>query len=134
MIHTSQSIEEYTYELVLQSAINVRGGIYRQGERPLNSSKEDVVISFLDADADQIQRGNIIVSVFVPKLYGSDGVKYDDKERCKVLEYRLVQLVDFLNRRGEVRFSMQSAPRTLIEPTTKQTFVSVNYVFKLLTE
>lgn len=134
MTHSSITIEDYVFNIISQMDLGIRGKFYHKGERPNSSTKEDCTIGFLTATAEQIQQGSVVVNIFVPTLYGSDGVKYIDRDRCSQFEQTLSALPSQLNRQGDVRFSLGGAVTTAMEEVTKQVFVSAKLNFKVLTD
>ena len=44
----------------------VSGGLYKQGERPDNSTKEDIVINCLPTSGSQLQTATVNVNIYVP--------------------------------------------------------------------
>ncbi|MCQ2383573.1 MAG: hypothetical protein MJZ96_01650 [Paludibacteraceae bacterium] len=133
MIHTQQTIEEITIQLLQGSTLAIEGGFYHFGERPLNSQDEDCVVGLLAGTSEQIQEGYLNVHIYVPRLYGSDGVRYADRERCEALEQAVANISTELNTGGSVYYSTFGIVKTLIDDVTKETFVSAQLKFKFLT-
>ena len=83
---TAAQIVNTMYSYLNTSALNTaaNGDVYKHNERPLGSSKEDVVISILGAPNVQIQRALVNVNVWIPdKLVG--GTYYPDHARITAL-------------------------------------------------
>lgn len=133
MIHTQQTIEEITLQLLQGSTLSIEGDFYHAGERPLNSQNEDCVVGLLTGTSEQIQEGYLNIHVFVPRLYGSDGVRYADRERCEEIEQILSSISAELNAGGSVYYSLFGFIKTLTDETTNETFVSAQLKFKFLT-
>lgn len=134
MIQTQNTIEEITLQLLQGSTLAIGGGFYHFGERPLNSKNEDCVVGLLSGTSDQIQEGYLNVHVYVPRLYGSDGIRYADRERCEAIEQALANISAELNTGGSVYYSPFGIIKTLTDDVTKETFVSAQLKFKFLTD
>lgn len=134
MTHTQQTIESITLDLLRGSSIGVTGGFYQSGDRPLNSVKNDVVVGLVSGTSEQIQVGYINVNVYVPKLFGTDGVLYVDRAKCQTFEQRLTNVVAELNAGGLVFYEIFGFVKTITEPTTKYSVVSAQLKFKFLND
>lgn len=132
MTHSQQTIVDLTLQL-LRPLQPVRGGYYASGLRPLNSTSEDLVVGFLSGNADQVQEGYIVINIYTPMLYGTDGVRYHNHDRCLALEQQLTALPDLLNPKAPVRYTLFGMARTIEEPTLHQSVVTAQYRFKHLT-
>lgn len=133
MTHSQQTIIDYTLEQ-LRPFLAICGDFYPSNQRPLNSTKEDCVVGFLSGNADQVQEGYVVVNIYVPMLFGTDGVYYHDRRRCTLLEQMLSSLPDSLNPQGDVRYTLFGMAHTMTETTNQQSVVSAQYRFKFLTE
>ena len=132
MIHSQHSIVDVTLQL-LRPRLNIGGGFYPSGLRPLNSQAEDCVVGFLSGNADQLQEGYVVANIYVPMLYGTDGNRYHNSDRCLALEQWLSQFPDLVNPVAEVRYALFGMVRTLAEPPQNQSVVTAQYRFKHLT-
>ena len=79
MMLSEIDILEVFFKLIKGSelASMINGSVYRV-PRPLNSEKEDVVISLLSADMGQIQRFSINVNIYVPDIKRGKEFIYDE--------------------------------------------------------
>lgn len=134
MTHTQQTIESITVDLLRGSSLAVTGGFYQSGDRPLNSVQNDCVVGLVSGTSEQIQVGYINVNVYVPKLFGSDGVLYADRSRCSSFEQGLADVVSELNAGGLVHYELFGMVKTFTEPTTKYSVVSAQLKFKFLND
>lgn len=67
-------------------ALSFSGDLYRNGFRPLDSKKEDCVVSFLVGDEGMfIQQGNCVVNIYVKDKRGTDGMFYENTSRLIAL-------------------------------------------------
>lgn len=132
MEYTGQNIEDYIYNKVKGLKLSIKGKTYKKGMRPMSSQTEDCVVSFLSGTAEQIQKGFVVVNVYVNDIIGSDGMYYRDIKRCDTMESVLAGIVDKLNKQGEIYFSKDGMVVTLPEEDLKQHFVSLKMKFKVL--
>lgn len=89
MAKTSKQIQGDVYRLLKDSvlATQISGGVYRSGNRPRDSKKEDAVVIFTSGLPDEIQTGVVTVNIFVPDIDpNDDGVLLEDSERTEELE------------------------------------------------
>ena len=86
MIRTDIDIKDYIYSYVSSSDLAgmVSGKVYKD-QRPLNSDKEDIIISVLARDAgSQIQDATINVNIYVPDIRrGKEAI--EDGSRLRTL-------------------------------------------------
>ena len=97
MIQTDIDIKDGIWEWIASSSLagEVSGSIYKD-QRPLNSTKEDIVIAVLARDAgSQIQNATVNVNIYIPDVRrGKEAI--DDTKRLRtvstlaasILEYR----------------------------------------------
>lgn len=101
MIKTSKQIQGDIYRMLRDSPLYrqklLSGEVYREGERPRDSRKEDAVVIFTAGLADQIQTGVVTVHIYVPDTdpYGN-GVWVEDGQRLEEVERLAQQWVDRL--------------------------------------
>lgn len=99
MAKTSKQIEGDIYRLLRDSNLydNISGKVYRKGERPRDSQKEDAVVIFTTGLADQIQTGVVTVHIYVPDIDPyANGVFVEDGERMEAVERLAQEWVDSL--------------------------------------
>ena len=71
-------------------ALSFSGDLYRNGFRPLDSKKEDCVVSFIVGDEGQVvQQGNCSVNIYVKDRKGTDGMFYENTDRLTALSEEL---------------------------------------------
>lgn len=97
MKKTSGQIEEYVYGLITDSSLSadIRGTIYRDNLRPLNSETEDLVIQRAIGTANQVQIGVVNINVYVPNIL-SNSVSTKDVDRCVEIEILMNSFVESL--------------------------------------
>ena len=71
----SNDFELYVYQLMVNSPLAqmISGKVYRNGMRPINSDKEDIVVSFLSGINTQFQECVVNVNIFVPDISFNGG-------------------------------------------------------------
>lgn len=72
----------------------INGQTYRNGVRPLNSQKEDCVISFLTGLDGQYQTGVININIFVPLVKNNDNQYRKDFVQCDTIEQALMPIIE----------------------------------------
>lgn len=137
MAKTSKQIQGYIYRLLKNSPLYAQellsGDVYRKGNRPRDSRKEDAVVIFTAGLAGQIQEGTVTVDIYVPDTdpYGN-GVWVEDGQRLEEVE-RLAQLwVDWISDHvTDYGFELKETIRTEEEPDIRQHFVVVKLNYRL---
>lgn len=105
------------------SAVN--GGFYREGLRPRDSKKEDIIVIFTNSDADQFQTGSVTINIYVDDIrYGKSGILVCNGKRCEELEVICQQSIDLLKAdKSDYRFSLRSAIHTQHDESINQSFI-----------
>ena len=95
MKKTASQIESDLYKY-FKDKINplINGQTYRNGVRPLNSQKEDCVISFLTGLDGQYQTGVININIFVPMAKNNDNQYRKNFVRCEAIERALMPIIE----------------------------------------
>lgn len=92
-IKTSKEIERDMRALLLASPVAsaVSGSVYFSGYRPRDSKLEDITVTFIAGQTDQMQKGVVSVKIYVPDIdpYGN-GVMVEKGARTEELQ-RIVQ-------------------------------------------
>lgn len=130
MKKTANEIEADIYQLVKGSyiATAINGGVYRDELRPVNSQKEDAVISFMTGAFDTFrQEGKVNINIYIPDKE-SAGIKRKDVKRCREIE-RICQ--EFANNIAleRYRFQLGRMIQTFKEPDINQHFVNLQFDF-----
>ena len=103
MIRTDIDIKDDIFGWLLGSALvgMISGKVYKDS-RPLNSAKEDIVISVLARDAgSQVQRVTVNVNIYVPDIRrGQEAV--EDQTRIRTLATEAASLFEYKNEYGAV--------------------------------
>ena len=89
---TASEIEDWIYSNLVKSPVKtlLKGSIYREGTRPVNSKKEDAVIAVVAGLDGQYSTGVVHINVFVDYIdFGADELGKNVK-RCKVIEKALL--------------------------------------------
>lgn len=130
MRKTGSEIEIDIYLLVKNSRIasTINGKVYRNGERPQNSTKEDAVVVFITTVGRQTQIGKVNVNIYIPDK-NNNGYTKKDSKRCREIERVCQDFVDNL-KNGNYIFSTEYAVQTFDEPKISQHFVNVQLEFQ----
>ena len=135
MKKTSKQVQTDIIDLLRNSelAAEVTGEIYRNGYRPRDSRKEDIIVIFTTGLSDEIQTGVVTVNIYLPDIDPySDGVQVEDGERAEALEALAQRWVDSLSGSGtNYLFELQQTIYTEAEPEINQHFVVVKLRYRL---
>ena len=82
----------------------INGQTYRSGVRPLNSQKEDCVISFLTGLDGQYQTGVININIFVPTVKNNDNYKLQLHQMIQTFEDTDIKQF-FINAKVKFRYN-----------------------------
>ena len=129
MAKTAKEVQGDICRLLSNSSLKqaITGEVYRNGYRPRDSRKEDVVVTFTTGLPDQIQTGVVTVNIFVPDIdpYGN-GVWVEDGKRTAQIERLAQEWVDSLTAdRSCYKFKLQQTIYTEDEADINQHFVVV---------
>lgn len=105
----------------LSSVVN--GDVYRNGYRPRDSKKEDIVVTFTTGTQGQIEEGVVTIHIYVQDIE-LGGVYVEDGARSSVLERELADFLDRLDCGVSCyRFSLQFTIKTEESEETGEHFV-----------
>ena len=132
MKKTASQIEADLYKY-FKDKINplINGQTYRNGVRPLNSQKEDCVISFLTGLDGQYQTGVININIFVPLVKNNDNQYRKDFVRCDAIERALMPIIE--NAKTDLRnyrLQLHQMIQTFEETDIKQFFINAKVKFR----
>lgn len=128
---TASQIQGDIYDLLRADDIlcsMISGDIYREGYRPRDSKKEDVVVIFTTGQTGQIERGVVTVNIYVPDIKPfKNGVLVQDGKRTAELEQVAMMWVESLTaERTNYRFRLQQTIYTEAEPDIHQHYIVVS--------
>ena len=132
MKKTASQIESDLYKY-LKDKINplINGQTYRNGVRPLNSQKEDCVISFLTGLDGQYQTGVININIFVPLVKNNDNQYRKDFVRCDTIEQALMPIIEEAETDlRNYRLQLHQMIQTFEETDIKQFFINAKIKFR----
>ena len=132
MKKTASQIEADLYKY-FKDKINplINGQTYRNGVRPLNSQKEDCVISFLTGLDGQYQTGVININIFVPLVKNNDNQYRKDFVRCDAIEQDLMPIIE--NAKTDLRnyrLQLHQMIQTFEDTDIKQFFINAKIKFR----
>jgi len=135
MKKTAGEIETDVYGIVANSLLKtaIKGKVYREGTRPLSSKEEDVVITFLTGDHDEIQSGFVNINVYVPNVDNGSKVLIKNVARCIQVERILRDMLQSISIHKEYRFFSDSTIKSFKAEEIEQYFVSCKLKFKRTT-
>ena len=132
MKKTASQIEADLYKY-FKDKINplINGQTYRSGVRPLNSQKEDCVISFLTGLDGQYQTGVININIFVPMVKNNDNQYRKDFVRCDTIEQALMPIIEEAETDlRNYRLQLHQMIQTFEETDIKQFFINAKIKFR----
>lgn len=132
MKKTASQIEADLYKY-FKDKINtlINGQTYRSGVRPLNSQKEDCVISFLTGLDGQYQTGVININIFVPAVKNNDNQYRKNFVRCDVIERALMPIIEEAKTSlRNYRLTLHQLIQTFEERDIKQFFINAKVKFR----
>lgn len=132
MKKTASQIEADIYKY-FNDKINplINGQTYRNGVRPLNSQKEDCVISFLTGLDGQYQTGVVNINIFVPMVKNNDNQYMKDFVRCDAIEQALMPIIeDAETDLRNYRLQLHQMIQTFEETDIKQFFINAKIKFR----
>ena len=96
MKKTEIQIERDFYQFIKDSDLGaaLRGTVYRSEMRPTDATDEDLVVKFLAGTDEQIQRGTVVLNLYVPDIDYTDGRKVADKKRIGDLQELILDFVE----------------------------------------
>lgn len=132
---TGSEIEGDVYNLVQQSELKsfIKGTIYKDGLRPVDSDKEDAIVSFKTGLDYQFQVGELTINIYVPDIDNGGKVLVKNTSRCRAIEVKANEIVrSFTN--AEYLFSLGGIIQTFRlqseDTQVKQHFVNIKLRFK----
>ncbi|GIZ15499.1 hypothetical protein [Capnocytophaga catalasegens] len=131
MKKTASEIEADIYKLIKNSFISrfIKGDVYREGLRPANSQKEDVIVSFLTGIFDTFsQEGKVNINIYVPDRESS-GINRKDIKRCREIE-QVCQLFAENITLDNYHFKLSRMIQSFSEENINQHFVNMQLTFK----
>ena len=132
MKKTASQIETDLYKY-FKDKINplINGQTYRNGVRPLNSQKEDCVISFLTGLDGQYQTGVVNINIFVPLVKNNDNQYRKDFVRCEAIERALMPIIEEAKTDlRNYRLQLHQMIQTFEETDIKQFFINAKIKFR----
>lgn len=133
---TGTQIETDFYKAVKNTRLyrKVTGEIYKDGFRPRDSAKEDIVVRLTTVSGGQVQDGVITLLVFVPDIdaSGSGDLKRDTARLtkledlgAKIVEELRCELPDYDN--IKLQYGVQTYP-----DDKKEHFISIRLLFSFV--
>ena len=132
MKKTASQIEADLYKY-FKDKINplINGQTYRNGVRPLNSQKEDCIISFLTGLDGQYQTGIININIFVPLVKNNDNQYRKDFVRCDAIEQALMPIIEEAETDlRNYRLQLHQMIQTFEETDINQFFINAKIKFR----
>ena len=132
MKKTASQIEADLYKY-FKDKINplINGQTYRNGVRPLNSQKEDCVISFLTGLDGQYQTGVVNINIFVLMVKNNDNQYKKDFVRCDAIEQALMPIIEEAETDlRNYRLQLHQMIQTFEETDIKQFFINAKIKFR----
>ena len=134
MTKTGGEIVTVIYNSLKSSSLRlaVEGNLYRDDARPLNATTEDIVVSILTGDNEQIQSGFINLNIYVPDI-DLEGVKIKDSKRCTELEIIANAFVGSISLLSEYQFALDKMVQSFAVEGIEQHFINCRIKFRCTT-
>lgn len=132
MAKTGKQVQGDVRELLIGSALYsmVSGEVYRDGMRPRDSRKEDIVVVFTSGNTAQVQSGVVTVKIYVPDIDPyQNGVLTEDGARLEEIEEAAQTFVDGITLPNYL-FRLASTIHTAYDEEVNQHFVVVRLQFR----
>lgn len=132
MKKTASQIESDLYKYFKDKIdLLVNGQTYRSGVRPLNSQKEDCVISFLTGLDGQYQTGVININIFVPMAKNNDNQYRKNFVRCEAIEQALMPIIEEAKTAlRNYKLQLHQMIQTFEDMDIKQFFINAKIKFR----
>lgn len=131
MKKTEIQIERDFYQFIKNSRLGaeIRGTVYRSEMRPADATDEDLIVKFLAGTDEQIQRGVVILNLYVPDVNFADGRKVADKNRIGVLQELIL---DFIETCDDTDYLIESdgTPYSTMNPDIEQHLIVARLKFQ----
>lgn len=133
---TAHKVQDDIMALLRESELvdYVTGEVYREGYRPRDSRKEDIVVIFVTGTPEQVERGAVTLNIYVPDITPyNNGVYVEDGLRVSQIEHLADLWVRSLKaRRTNYLFNLLRTISTMREEATHEHFVVVQleYTYK----
>lgn len=134
MAKTGKQVQGDIYRLLRDSTLYtmVSGEVYRNGTRPRDSRKEDIIVTFTTGLTSEIEEGIVTVNIYCPDIDPyENGVFVEDGQRTETLERLANEWVNSLS--ADVScylFDLQQTIYTEAEPDINQHFVVVKLHYR----
>jgi len=136
MMKTGHDIQGEIYGMLKGSALEqaVSGEVYKNGYRPRDRRLEDIVVTFTQSTAGQVQDGIVTVNVYVPDIDPyNNGVWVEDGARTAELERSLLTWFEGIDRSAtDLRLEAAQPPYTMEDSAARQHFVTLRIRFRYL--
>ena len=131
MKKTEIQIERDFYQLIKNSRIGaeIRGTVYRSEMRPADATDEDLIVKFLAGTDEQIQRGTVILNLYVPDINFADGRKVADKNRIGVLQEMILEFIETCDD-TDYWITSDGTPYTTMNPDIEQHLIVARVKFQ----
>lgn len=108
MIHTDIDIKDWVYNHIKSSSlVSILSGAVYKDQRPLNSTKEDIIISVLSRDAGaQVQSAIVNVNIYIPDI-SRDREYIENTARLRTVSTSAASLLEYWQD-GTVKCQLQS--------------------------
>lgn len=135
-MRTAKDIQADVIRLIKNSPLFdvVSGNVYRNGYRPRNSEKEDIIVTFTTGTTGDIEEGVVTINIFVPDIDPfADGIFVENGERCDELEQYSSEWVESLTTAtSPYKFKLKQTIYTEAEEDIRQHFVVIRLDYKVL--
>jgi hypothetical protein len=133
---TASEIVGDIYNMLRESTLKalISGDVYRQGMRPKDSRKEDIIIIYTSGQMGLIQSGIVTIHIRVPNIaLKGAGNSVTNGQRCEVLEKEAQMVIDsWTTAKSDYKFSLRETISTIASQDTDESIVVIklNYQYR----
>lgn len=136
MRKSEKNIEKDFFRLISASSLArmIGGKVYRKGMRMDDSEQEDIVIKFLAGVEGQVQKGQLVVNIYVPdKTQLGTCRMVENTTRVEYLEDALIALIDS-HPSNEYLYELDDSPHSYEVEGISQHVITARINYQRITE
>ena len=134
MLLTPLEVENDFYNMIKAAdiATKVNGGVYAGGQRPQNSTKEDIEVICTTLSATEVKEGIVTLLIYVPNVpqAASKGATVDNRPRLTTLARELTTWAEARDIAEGYYFKPKEAASIVPIPEIAQHAVSLRLTFR----
>lgn len=135
MAKTEIEIERDFYSLVEHSPLKsaIHGKVYRRGQRPDNANTEDCIVKYLGGIDEQVQRGTVVLNIYIPYITYKDGRRGEDLSRIGEIQSAVNDFISGIDS-TDYYITKETTPQSYQLEDIEQTVIAVRLKFQRLNQ